>query len=183
MFNQFEKRLGSLLRAFCDNRAGAIETIYSEYNRFVFNTTYAILRNEYDAEDATQNTFIRLYSIKQELLPTGCCSAWLRKVAQNEALMILRKKDTKMEFDESFINEAAGEHVIEHYDEPAIGKMMIDYYFSVLSEEERLIVIYKICGYTHKEISGIMELPQGTVRWKYSESLNKIKKHIISGGE
>ena len=46
-----------------------------------------------------------------------------------------------------------------------------------LSEEEKRIVTMKIKGeLTFKEISSILEMPMGTVSWKYQEAAKKLRR-------
>ena len=78
-----------------DLRAGkseAYEQLYNQYYESVYTLTYGILQNHDDAQDAVQQTFIHVFRKLSTLKNDGSFSSWLMRIANNEALMILRKR-------------------------------------------------------------------------------------------
>ncbi|PET68901.1 hypothetical protein CN514_09280 [Bacillus sp. AFS001701] len=61
-------------------------------------------------------------------------------------------------------------------DDP-LDKIVLAKYIQLLDFEERRIVIMKdFSDMKHKEIANILEMPLGTVLWKYSKALKILKK-------
>ncbi len=75
--------------------AGDLEAwgeIVKNYKEAVFGVTVAILRNRADAEDATQEAFIRAYLKLRHYDLSRKFSTWLLTVAANVAKNMLRKR-------------------------------------------------------------------------------------------
>lgn len=66
--------------------------IVARYKRAVFGATLAVLRNRADAEDATQEAFIRAYEKLRYYDLSRKFSTWLLTVAVNVAKNMLRKR-------------------------------------------------------------------------------------------
>ena len=39
-------------------------------------------------------------------------------------------------------------------------------------------MLFAVGGYSHKEIAAVLEKPYATVRWKYSNAMKKLKRHL-----
>ena len=78
-----ESRRGSL-RAF--------EEIMRRHNRRLFRTARSILRDEGEAEDVVQETYIRAFERLDSLAEAARLSPWLVRIAANEALDRLRRR-------------------------------------------------------------------------------------------
>ncbi len=59
----------------------AVEQLVREHARFVFRIAYSILRNHHEAEDATQEVFLRVLKHKNRLSEVREQKAWLARIA------------------------------------------------------------------------------------------------------
>ena len=64
------------------------------HNRRLFRVARSVLRDADAAEDAVQETYLRAFTKLDTYRPTGKFSAWLTRVALNEALMMRRRERT-----------------------------------------------------------------------------------------
>ncbi len=91
-------------------RAGdpvAFELIMRRYNRRLFRLARSILRNDSEAEDVVQESYVRAYEKLDDFIgPTGF-SAWLCRIAANEALGRLRKRGRVISLDD-YVTDADG---------------------------------------------------------------------------
>lgn len=69
-----------------------IETVFKEYKNKIYRLALGITRNELDAEDAIQNTFLKIINNLQNFRSESRLSTWIYRIAYNEALMVLRKR-------------------------------------------------------------------------------------------
>jgi RNA polymerase sigma-70 factor (ECF subfamily) len=76
-------------RVLAGDTAG-FELIMRRYNRRLFRIARSVLRNDADAEDVVQDAYIRAYEHLPGFAGTGAFSAWLARIALNEALGRLR---------------------------------------------------------------------------------------------
>jgi RNA polymerase sigma-70 factor, ECF subfamily len=75
-------------------RAGEHELFYTliqPYERRVYATAFAILRNQADAEDATQEAMLKAFKYLRQFREESRFSTWLIQITANEARMRLRK--------------------------------------------------------------------------------------------
>lgn len=73
----------------------AFSELMGRYDGLVRRTAYSILRNTEDAEDATQETFLRVLTKIHTFEGASAFSTWLTRIAINTALMRLRQRRTK----------------------------------------------------------------------------------------
>lgn len=69
-----------------------IEDIFNRYKNRVYRLALSISKNEKDAEDILQNTFLKIAQNIKRFKFRSRLSTWIYKIAYNEALMTLRKK-------------------------------------------------------------------------------------------
>jgi RNA polymerase sigma-70 factor, ECF subfamily len=58
-----------------------LENAVREHARMVYRIAYSVLRNHHDAEDATQETFVRVLRYKRKLEGIEDPKTWLAKIA------------------------------------------------------------------------------------------------------
>jgi RNA polymerase sigma-70 factor (ECF subfamily) len=74
--------------------ASAFDTLVRKYEGQVFRIAQHITQNREDAEDATQDAFLKAYQKLDQFQGNSKFSTWLVRIAVNESLMRLRKRRT-----------------------------------------------------------------------------------------
>ena len=77
-----------------------INTLFNDYRQKIYRLALGITRNEKDAEDILQNTFLKVIQHLGEFRQRSRISTWMYRIAYNEALMLLRKKKRLLNFAE-----------------------------------------------------------------------------------
>jgi RNA polymerase sigma-70 factor, ECF subfamily len=75
----------------------AFEKLYSTYSGRLYRKVLSITRDPQDAEDALQDTFLRDFLALRTLEGKSKVYTWLTRIAVNSALMILRKRRSRVE--------------------------------------------------------------------------------------
>jgi RNA polymerase sigma-70 factor, ECF subfamily len=75
----------------------AFAELYAIYSRRLYKTIVAITRNPEDAEDALQETFLRVYLAFHTFEGRSNVYTWLTRIAINSTLMILRRRRARPE--------------------------------------------------------------------------------------
>ena len=81
-------------------QAGSCEAfakLYALYSRRLYKTIIAITRDPADADDALQETFLRVYSAIHTFEGRSSIYSWLMRIAINSTLMILRRRRARAE--------------------------------------------------------------------------------------
>src|SRR3546814_10766776 len=75
----------------CSSDLGdAFEIIMRRHNRMLFRVARSIVRNDAEAEDVVQETYVRAYARLGDFEGASRLSTWLARIAINEALGRLR---------------------------------------------------------------------------------------------
>lgn len=70
----------------------AFRYFIKEYQQMIFSIVLSVVKNKVDAEEVTQNTFIRAYKALRSFKREAKFSSWLYKIAVNESLKQLKKR-------------------------------------------------------------------------------------------
>ena len=162
--------------------AKELEKIYNEAYKAVYWTAMALLKNEADAEDVVQDTFVSFMESYSDLKDTGKAVALLKKIAANKCLNRIKLARTDNVEDEFFESvEAVPEDflpdsIIESED---ARRIVMDIINNVLSEDvRRTLILFYFDEMSTKEIAEALGIPQGTVLWRLNFAKKKIKKEV-----
>ena len=159
-----------------------LEQIYGEAYKAVYWTAMALLKNEADAEDVVQDTFVSLIESYDSIEDKTKVVAWLKKTAANKCLNRLTRTKTDNASDEFFETiEAVPEDflpdsIVESEDARRIIMNIIN---NVLSDDiRRTLVLFYFDEMSTKEIAEVLGIPQGTVLWRLNFAKKRIKKEV-----
>jgi len=69
-----------------------LEALVREHSRLVYRIAYAVLRRHHDAEDATQETFMRVLRYSSKLAAVEDSKTWLARIAWRVAVDRIRQR-------------------------------------------------------------------------------------------
>ncbi len=172
----------------------AFEEIVHQYERLVYATAYRMLNNHSDAQDVSQEVFIKVYKKLDSYKPTYSFGAWISTITSNTSIDYIRKHkkqsllslDKEIEFEDSSVsltlesNDLSPEQELIQKEKRELIQKAIE----LLDEESReLIILRDINGIPYNEIADSLDLKLGTVKSKISRSRIKLQKIILSFGE
>ena len=161
-----------LLKRVAEGDKNAFEKLYNDYYKLVFAVAWSITRDRLDAEDVCAEVFIAIWK-KSGTYNGGNGKSWICAIAKNLALTQISKRAREIS---NIDNETAfGTYRIENR---ADDKILLDSALSVLSEKERETVLMFNAGLKHREIAEITAEKLGTITWRYSEALKKMRKFL-----
>ena len=85
-----------LSRARAGDKA-AIRLLIRQNNRRLFRVARSILKDDWEAEDAVQEAYVRAFSHLSEFEGRSQLSTWLTRIVANEALGRLRRRRTRVD--------------------------------------------------------------------------------------
>jgi RNA polymerase sigma factor (sigma-70 family) len=156
----------------------------------VYNTALGILQNEEDAEDVTQEVFIKVFEAVSSFKGESKFSTWLYRITVSKAMDHIRKKKRKKRF--AFIQSLYGKH-----DEPLIDPP--DFFHPGISIENKenaavlfkameqlppnqktAFVLNKVEGLSYQEIGEVMKISESAVDALLHRAKTNLKK-ILAG--
>jgi len=96
--------------------SSAFGQLYERHRLRVYNTTYRVLRQSQDAEDAVQRCFQRAFTNLARFREDSAFSTWVTRIAINEALMLLRQRRTTVPLTEVGHADGATPCLVEFVD-------------------------------------------------------------------
>lgn len=172
----------------------AYEEVVGLYEKKIFNLAYRMVGNYEDANDLTQEVFVRLYHSIQSFRGDARFSTWLYRIANNVCVDELRRRyRRKVEYldepigtkDGSVRREIADwagnpENVLETHELQACVQAGIN----SLPEEQRTAVILRdIQGFSYEEIAKILNCSLGTVKSRINRGRQSLKERLAGQRE
>lgn len=169
--------LESLLLDMTRGDQEALAQLYHRTRTAVFGLALSYLKNRHDAEDVTQDTFVRAWENAPSYRPQGKPMAWLLTIARNLSLMKLREKDRTESLPEEDWALPGPDDALTAEDRTVLSAAM-----SVLEDEEqRIVLLHAVTGLKHREIAESLSLPLSTVLSKYHRALKKLRRKLEGG--
>jgi RNA polymerase sigma-70 factor (ECF subfamily) len=164
------------------NEDEEFEALVTRQSRFVFRVTYAILRNSHDAEDAVQETFLKLYR-NRSWKGMDNERAFLARTAWRVAidrLQIDRLPESPATHAEPESEPACASLNPEQWAIGASQHASIHRMIDALPEELRQpLALSAIDELNSREIAAILDIPEGTVRTRLMRARQLLKQKLV----
>ena len=140
------------------------DNIYEEYFDRVYYKVLSVVKNDDDAEDICQETFISVYKNLSNFSEESNIYTWIYRIAINKTYDFFKKRKLEFEINDEVLS--LPEDI--NFD----TKVILEEKLKLISEKEREIVILKdIYGYKLKEIAEIKNMNLSTVKSVYYKAL------------
>ena len=167
------KELTTYIRHLQNGQMEFFDIVYHETKKLVYYTIYAILKEPNISEDIMQETYLKMLEKIHSFKKSISVKSWLTTIARNLSLNEYNKRKK-----EQLTDHQEQEVVFGSYMSNSMNELLVRDILELLKPDERDIIIYHIVSdLTFKEIAKILNMPQGTVTWKYSEAMKKLKTY------
>ncbi len=170
-----------LVFALKSRSTGAFEILYDKYSALIYGVIYKILDNVEFAEDATQETFIKIYNNIDKFDGTKArLATWLINVARNTALDFYKSAAYTRAVKNRNVEDVV--YTIDQQKQTQVAVDTIDVKSKVGFLEPELKVIIELFyfkAYTQQDIADELGMPLGTVKTKLRRALEELRKHYI----
>lgn len=178
-------QVASLAEMARDGDRNAFERLVDLFQEEIFRLVYYRTWSPMDAEDLTQEIFMRAYSNFAKLKNPQSFRPWLFRIALNRVWDFLRKKRFLSVFE---ISTESGEDVgfdTEATDDPHALDLLLRHEFwkqvrlfsKSLSRWEREVFMLRFMEYlSTKEIAGVLDKSESAVKTHLYRAIRKLKK-------
>ena len=155
-------------------RRGDVEAynlLVSRWEKRVFNYLLRLVSNREDALDVSQETFLKAYQNLRKLDDPARFSAWLFRIAHNEAFSLLRRRKPETELAGEPRPRNTGGRLL-----PVELSLAVESALKRLNEDQREAVLLKVYqGFKFEEMAEILECPVSTVKSRLYTALDLLK--------
>jgi len=166
--------------------------LYNEYKRVVMGVCVAILKDQDEALDAAQETFMKVFEKAESLNPNGNLKGWLTTIAANHCRDRLRKRKSGLQWFKQWV--ASNSDTLE---KPSVEKAVVmefqnetmELAIAELEDEFRIPLVLKFYSdLSYKEIAEIMSEREGkkiaeeTIGSRLNRAKSKLKAILIERG-
>ncbi|TDH28994.1 sigma-70 family RNA polymerase sigma factor [Segetibacter sp. 3557_3] len=152
--------------------------LYDTFSPRMFKVCLRFAKNQVDAEDILQESFVKLFNSLNRYRGEGSFEGWVRRIFVNTAIEHIRKRS---------LNAVSYEHLenslIDHQTTPLeklyledlvkIAEQLSDGYQTVFRQ-------YAVEGYSHKEIAHRLGITESTSKSQYSRGKAILRALIIA---
>jgi len=166
--------------------------LIDSYKNMVYNLAYRMSNNSQEAEDISQEAFLRAYQSLSHFNPSYKFSTWLYQITLNIIRDRFKKKelnyvslDAPVETDDSeFYSQPADltnnpeEIVTQKENIQAIQKAI----YSLPLKYREIVVLRHLQDLSYIEIANILKLPTGTVKVRLYRAREQLRKILADSG-
>jgi RNA polymerase sigma-70 factor, ECF subfamily len=142
---------------------GVFEEIYRQHGERMKSIAFNHLGNVPDAEDAVQETFLKLHRSASTYNGESAFTTWMYRVLINTCYDALRRRQRRIReapIDELISFDRAGSNV-DDAKRMTLRKMLAE-----LPEQRRTVfMLFEIEGLSHAEIAQILNISEGNSKW------------------
>lgn len=158
----------------------ALEELYRRHNRWVYSLCLRMSANVPEAEDLTQEVFIKLLKGVGSFRGDSAFTTWLHRLTVNVVLMYLRRH--RVRFERPTEKVELPEQISPGTERPdrltVVERISLDEAVAKLPPGYRAVfVLYDVEGYTHEEVAKLMGWTEGTSKsqlWKARKKLRAL---------
>lgn len=154
--------------------------LYRLYSKAMFNVCLRMVKDELDAEDILQNSFVDIFTKLNTFKYQSSVGAWIKRIIVNNCINFLKRRKV-------YFQELEDRHVpVEEPDHgtdanqglsvEAVKRALFE-----LPDGYRVVFsLYLLEGYDHKEIGQILDVTEATSKSQYSRAKKKLRD-ILNG--
>jgi len=149
--------------------------LYRLYSRAMYNICLRMVKNDLDAEDLLQNSFVDVFTKLHTFRFQSSVGAWIKRIVVNNCINFLKKR--RLEIQE--LNEKITEQPIpeEEDSSPPYTVESINNALMLLPNGYRVVfTLYMLDGYDHKEIAEILQISEATSKSQFSRAKKKLRE-------
>lgn len=151
----------------------AFEALYETHGARMKSLALNVLGNRSDAEDAVQEAFLRAYKNRQTFRSDAALWTWVYRILLNACHDIGRGRAARRD------NQTVDADVAMDLPSP-IGdnpmRLTLQRAVNGLAPIYRdVFLLCEVEGYTHREVAGILEIPEGTSKGRLFEARRQLK--------
>lgn len=165
-----------LMREIADGSDAAFRELIERYQDTLLHLFARLGARHDEAEDAAQETFLRVHGYRERYRPTGSFRTFLMTVARRAWLDLCRRRERRRR------RSAPGTDVETVQTSGHLGiddRLDLESALSELADGHRMVLVLSLWGgLKYEEIAAVMGIPEGTVKSRVFHALRKLRGRL-----
>ena len=168
----------AILQGCLKNNAAAHKALYERFSAKMLVVCYRYAHSREDAEDMLQEGFIKVFSQIHTFEGRGALEGWVRRIIVHTCINILKKNKR---FNESVDLIHANSIQVREESIPSIiqAKEVVQCIRLLPIGYRTVLNLYAIEGFSHKEISIMLDIEESTSRSQYTRAKAMLEDALI----
>ena len=186
-----ERTEALLIADLCEGDETALAPLVEKYKRMVYRLAMQITKNHADADDVMQETFIKVYRSIRTFRKEAAFETWLYRIAVNEALNFVKRRERQRESTLETTSEAEYEAMTRyraqiandphiHAEKAELRHHVTEAVNNLSLKHRTVVILHEFEGLTHAEIASILNCSEGTVRSRLHYARKKLRTLLKS---
>ncbi len=176
MTNETDILLNVISKAKLGNE-DALEWLYNNYCKAMFNICVRMVGNKDDAEDMLQDVFIIAFKNIGQLKDAKQFGGWLKRITVNECIKYSKKRQNFSDLIDDKVEEIQDDNSSWWQD---IAMQTLHIAIKDLPNGCRQIFnLYAIENFGHKEIAETLQITEGTSKSQYHRARKLLKENLL----
>ncbi|MFS8083359.1 MAG: RNA polymerase sigma factor [Ginsengibacter sp.] len=168
----------NILEGCLNNLATAQEALYNRFSPRMFGVCYRYAHSREDAEDMLQEGFMKVFAQIHQFKNAGALEGWIRKIIVHTCINILKKNK---KFSDSVDLIYADNLHLNGNNIPSMlqAKQVVECIRLLPLGYRTVLNLYAIEGFSHREISDILDIEESTSRSQYTRARGMLEEILI----
>ena len=162
--------------------AEAFTTLYERHSHAAFSLAYRVMGERQAAEDLAQEVFLKLWRSATSYRPErGSVRTWLLSIVRNRGIDQIRSQASRRRTQETFEALAQRSQPSEAFAETwrnAQRDQVREALNTLPPEQLKILELAYFSGYTHVQISELVDVPLGTIKGRMRQGLKKMRDYF-----
>src|SRR5918912_1717285 len=164
--------------------AEAFATLYDRHSRAAFSLAYRMMGERQASEDLAQDAFLKVWRSATSYRPErGSVRTWILSIVHNRGIDQIRSQASWRRRQEEMEASAPRSQPSEAFAETwrnSQREQVREALGTLPPEQLKILELAYFSGYTHVQISELVDLPLGTVKGRMRLGLKKIRDYFES---
>lgn len=166
--------LNELVKQCAKNDRRAQKEIYQLFAGKLFSICLKYSKNKQEAQDNFQDGFITIFDKIDQFKFKGSFEGWLKRIMVNTVLLKYRNKNVL-----NIVTEEIPDEVIVDIDDDEVSLDFLLNLIQELPDRYRMVFnLYVLDGFSHKEISKMLQIAEGTSKSNLARARAILKQKI-----
>ncbi len=177
-------RDNELIQRTLDGDKKAFESLVQAYQGRIFAMVFHMCHDRHEAEDLTQETFLRAYKGLKRFGFRSEFYTWIYRIAVNVSLNYLRKAGKRKAIPQEALppkilqDKSASSNPAKQAEAQELYEQLIEGVDDLSPDLRAALVLSVFQGLTHKQAGEILGVAEGTVSWRINEARQQLRRHI-----